>query len=248
MNNYYIYAHVRPDKNEIFYIGKGKGRRAKSKCKRNKLWNDIVLKNNGVYEIIYLNDNLSEETAFKLEIEYILKMGRLCNNTGSLANLTLGGEGSSGYICSEESKKKISKALSGVKHPLYGKKHSLDHCNKMSKAMKGKLPWNTGKKLSKETKLKISLKAKGRSSSRKGAVLTEEQRKKLSLLKKGKPSFQSKLIKNTSTNEIVANSAVELYEIADCKGRSLVTIHSYLNGHTKKPEWFTFEYAKTSLC
>jgi hypothetical protein len=118
----------------------------------------------------------------------------------------------------------------------------------MSKAMTGRLPWNTGKKLSKETKLKISLKAKGRPSSRKGAVLTEEQRKKLSLLKKGKPCFQSKVIKNTSTNEIVANSAVELYEIADCKGRSLVTIHSYLNGHAKKPEWFTFEYVKTSLC
>jgi hypothetical protein len=244
MNNYYIYAHIRPDKNEIFYIGKGKGTRSKSRNKRNKIWNDIVNKNNGVYKIIFLNLNLSEEEAFKLEMQYILEKGRLCDNTGCLANLTLGGEGTSGYIFSKEHKSKLSLALSGKNHPSYGKKHTLEHCNNMSKSLKGKTAWNKGKTHTEETRFKIRKKALGRKSPMKDKILTDEHKTKLSIAKKGKSTFQSKNVINTITNKIVANSATELYSIIDCKGRSLVTIQAYLNGNNKKPEWFTFEYVK----
>ena len=244
MNNYYIYAHIRPDKNEIFYIGKGHGRRAQVSYKRNKIWNDIVSKNNGLFEIIYLHKDLKESEAFILETKYIKEKGRLCNNTGCLANLTLGGEGSSGHIFSDEHRKKLSISLSGKNHPLYGKKHSIEHINNISNSLKGKVPWNKGIKHSNETKEKIKLKAIGRSAPNKGKRMSDEQKKKLSNSKKGKSTFQSKNVRNTITNEVIASSATELYNIIDCKERSLVTIQAYLNGNTKKPEWFTFEYVK----
>lgn len=242
MNDYYVYAHIRPDKNEIFYIGKGRGRRAIVSYKRNKIWNDIVSKNNGLFEVIYLHKNLSESEAFNLEMKYIIEKGRLCNNSGCLANLTLGGEGSSGHIFSYEHRKKISIACLGKNHPLYGKKHTVEHINNISNSLKGKVPWNKGIKHSNETKEKIKLKAIGRSAPNKGKKMSNEQKKKLSNYRKGRATKQSKLVKNYITNIIVAESAVQLYNSIDCRGRSLVTIQAYLNGNTKKPDWFTYEY------
>jgi hypothetical protein len=244
MNNYYIYAHIRPDTNEIFYIGKGKGKRATVKYRRNKIWNDIVRKNNDIFQIVILHKDLFESEALELEILEISKIGRLCNNTGCLSNLTLGGEGTSGYVFSKEHRQKISKALSGTNHPLFGKKHSIEHVQKMSKSLKGKESWNKGLKHTEETKEKIRKKAINRISTRKGYTLTENQKEKLSSIRRGKATYQSKKVRQTCTNIIVANSAVELYNKIDCNGRSLVTIQAYLNGNTKKPEWFTYEYVK----
>lgn len=85
---FYIYAHKRLDKNEIFYIGKGKGRRANSKSDRNRYWRNIVKK--AGYEVVFLETDLSEENAFELEKFYISKHN-------PVANLTKGGEGISGY-------------------------------------------------------------------------------------------------------------------------------------------------------
>ena len=54
---YFLYRHIRPDTNQVFYIGTGKKReramstleRATSKRNRNKYWANIVNKNNGNY-------------------------------------------------------------------------------------------------------------------------------------------------------------------------------------------------------
>lgn len=35
-NNFYVYIHVKPHNGEIFYVGKGKGKRAYYKHSRNK--------------------------------------------------------------------------------------------------------------------------------------------------------------------------------------------------------------------
>lgn len=244
INTYYIYAHIRPDKNEIFYIGKGKGRRATTRDKRNKIWNDIVIKNNGVFQIIYLHKNLTELEAFEFEIKYISEKGRLCNNSGCLANLTLGGEGTSGHILSDKHKQKISNALSGKNHPLFGKKHSIEHSMNMSKSLKGKKPWNKGKTHTEGAKEKIRLKALGRPGAQKGKKMSILTKEKLSLLRKGKPTSQSKHVINILTNKIIASSAVEFYNSVDCKNRSLIAIHAYLNGNRKKPEWFHYEYKR----
>src|SRR4030066_406015 len=64
-------------------------------------------------------------------------------------------------ICSEETRKKLSKANSGVKNPMFGRKnpHSEKWKKHHSEALKGK-------KHSEETKLKMSLSQKGHSVSK----------------------------------------------------------------------------------
>jgi hypothetical protein len=69
-------------------------------------------------------DNLTEQEAKELEIVMIAKYGRINLGTGCLANLTNGGEGTSGYIYSEEQRREISKRMSGENNPGYGKPRS----------------------------------------------------------------------------------------------------------------------------
>ena len=40
----YIYFHINPIKNEIFYVGIGINNRAYKKISRNKFWHNIVIK------------------------------------------------------------------------------------------------------------------------------------------------------------------------------------------------------------
>lgn len=88
---------------------------------------------NFTWEIIHDNIDTIEELN-KLEIYYIGKFDTFENGY----NLTLGGGGVKGRKCSEETRQKLSKALSGEKHPLYGKKHSEESKRKMSETRKGR--------------------------------------------------------------------------------------------------------------
>lgn len=240
MEDFYIYAHIRPDTGTIFYIGKGRERRAFSKSKRNKIWMDIVNKNKGYYKIEFLFTNLIQEKAFEIECKLILEKGRLCNGTGLLSNLTLGGEGTAGFKLSEEHKNKISR--SGEKHHFYGKKHSEQHKLNMSKALLGKKAWNKNLKHNEETKEKIRQKAIGRPSPLKGSVMSENQKKYLSKIKKGKAQSTSKLIIDTINKEVIAESMIAFYNKIDCRGKAETTIRNYLNGYRKKPDWFHYSY------
>lgn len=105
-------------------------------------------------------------------------------------NLTLGGEGSLGRLCSEETKIKIKKSLTG-------KKASIETCLKLSNMHKGKKVSNykshplsevtkqklriikSGKPLSEHHKKQISLATKGIKK------ISEEQKTKISLRHKG---------------------------------------------------------------
>lgn len=91
MNNYYVYAHIRLDTNTPFYVGKGKGNRAKRK-ERNKHWQHIV--NKVGYKIIFLEQNLEETKAFEKE-KYWIKLYKSKNQCE--ANYSFGGEGCTGY-------------------------------------------------------------------------------------------------------------------------------------------------------
>lgn len=141
-NKYYVYAHINPVKQEIFYIGKGKGRRAFDKNDRNKHWHNTVNKYCG-FQVEILESNLIEEEAFEREKFYINFIGRY-----KLVNMTDGGEGASGNIQTEEVRKKISEFQKG-------KKPSEETRKKLSESKKGK-------KRSEETKLKMSESAKGK--------------------------------------------------------------------------------------
>ncbi len=60
-------------------------------------------------------------------------------------NLTIGGEGKSGYKHTDETKKKISESLKGEKNFFYGKHHTQETIQKISEAQKGKKGFNYGK-------------------------------------------------------------------------------------------------------
>lgn len=139
---FYIYRHIRPDTDEVFYVGKGFANNRVHSCRyterhgRNKWWTSIVNKNNGVFdaEIIYWCD--TEDEANIKEREFISIYGRKDLNKGTLVNLTDGGDGSSGVLMSDETKKKLSILWTGEKHPNFGKKLSQETCDKKSKSMK----------------------------------------------------------------------------------------------------------------
>lgn len=171
----YVYSHTRLDKNEVFYIGVGSDTdnlytRAHDKNERNEHWKNIVA--NTDYKIEILFDSISWEEALKKEIEFIALYGRRDKKTGTLVNMTDGGEGTVGYIFSDETKNKISKATKGRPSHRKGKTLSQNHIQNLS-----------GKKrapFSKERKLKMSLSRTGK----KRATFTDEHLKNMSISKK----------------------------------------------------------------
>ena len=107
-NIYYVYAHLTPLTNELFYFGKGKNQRAWISSNRNNYWINKVKKQNG-FTVKIIDENLSEEQAFELE-EFCIDFFR---NKSKLVNMTNGGEGTSGRKLSSESIDKIRKANIG---------------------------------------------------------------------------------------------------------------------------------------
>jgi hypothetical protein len=94
---YFVYRHIRHDKNEVFYIGIGtqshKGlrhARAYSTTGRNRIWKGIVGRTTYHVEIIFESDK--KEEVQQMEIDLIASLGRRCLKTGCLANITDGGE------------------------------------------------------------------------------------------------------------------------------------------------------------
>jgi hypothetical protein len=154
-NDYYTYAYLRED-GTPYYIGKGRGNRA--------------FKNQGRCvspppreRILLLKTNLTEAEAFKHEIYMIAIFGRKDLGTGILYNFSDGGEGpsnpskevrekrrqrmlgnkfKSGIKTPEDTKKKISEALTG-------RVVSEETGRKISAALKGRKP-------SEETRRKLS--------------------------------------------------------------------------------------------
>ena len=156
-----VYEHIRPDKNAVFYVGKGTIARSRKKTGRNKYWNNIVSKNNG-FIVRFVIQNIDEELAFLVESEYIDVLRR---RGISLANLTNGGEGCSGRKISDESRKKISASHKGKKRSrevverlrlsMIGRRHSDETKRKMSEFNKGKtIPIETKQKMSEAAKNK----------------------------------------------------------------------------------------------
>jgi len=112
MSKYCIYRHIRLDTNTTFYIGIGDPkRRPYTKSKRNTYWNNIINKTG--YEVQILKSDLTWNDACELEILLISYYGRHNNKTGTLCNMTNGGDGCVGQVFSKEHRAKISKAGKG---------------------------------------------------------------------------------------------------------------------------------------
>ena len=103
--NYYVYAYINEHDGNPYYIGKGKKRRMYNKHKTVDVPSDLS-------KIIIIQDNLEEQQAFDLEVQLIAHYGRQDKKTGILLNKTNGGDGISGYVCSEQVRlqRKLSRA------------------------------------------------------------------------------------------------------------------------------------------
>lgn len=91
LKDYYVYAHIDTAKDEIFYIGKGRGKRAYDKDGRNPAWKEKVAELKGKYTVKFLHTDLLEMDAFDLENKYIREIGKLSEGKGPLVNWTDGG-------------------------------------------------------------------------------------------------------------------------------------------------------------
>lgn len=160
---YYVYQLRRADSELPFYIGKGKGRRARSHLyldsssrNQHKMNTIIKARREGVEIVIeYLATHLLEDEAHYLEREFIAKYGRRDLGTGVLTNWSDGGEGQSGAVVSAVTRAKISKVQSerfrtslseehrkAVSRANLGRKlgpRSPEVRNRISKAKTGKL-------------------------------------------------------------------------------------------------------------
>lgn len=139
---YYVYEHWRIDTNTCFYVGKGIGKRAWNMASRNKYHKAIQQKLAIMglrVKVVVICDGMTDENAKSLEILTIKKWRDLgC----SLANFTIGGDGTSGLKHSAETREKmIISALRANTEEVKKKKSTA----------------NTGKKLSDEHRRKISL-------------------------------------------------------------------------------------------
>jgi len=138
---FYTYEHTRNDTGAVFYVGKGRGKRAGSTHGRNQYWKRIVDKAGG-FGVRMIAEGVDEELAHFIEIERIDQ----CKRIGiRLANITNGGEGASGCIPSQETRQKMRMAHIGKPSPMRGKKSSHagkpksdEHKRKISAAHMGK--------------------------------------------------------------------------------------------------------------
>ena len=108
-----------------------------------------------------LHDGLDEQTAKKLEVELIAYYQTQDAEHGY--NMTVGGDGATGYHHTEENKKKHSNILLGNTF-AEGYRHTEEAKRKMSESRRGR---NLGRKFSEETKRKISEATMGRGLGRK---------------------------------------------------------------------------------
>ena len=155
-------------------------------------WNNIK------HEILF--NNFTERMAKLMEQCLIVLYRSLDREFGY--NMTLGGEGTLGWIPSEETKKKISEANSGKHHSkesrekmseahkgennsMYGKYHSEESKKKMSKVKSGENNPFYGKHHSEGTREKMSEAHKGENNSMYGKHHSEESKKKISESNKG---------------------------------------------------------------
>jgi len=177
---YYFYSYLREDYSP-YYIGKGSGKRAYTKGPKK------VKPPRDKSRVKIIKADLTEEEAFLLEKLYILMFGRIDLGTGILRNRSDGGDGASGAIRSDETRKKLRQANLGKKRPK-------EVGEKISKAL-------FGRKLSEEMKAKLRESLKGRtcteehkrevSEAKKGFKHTEESKQKMSLSKKEKVYLQN---------------------------------------------------------
>lgn len=118
---FYVYIHRRGTSDgTVFYVGKGKGKRAWNFTQRSKLWKRVNEKHGTFVQIVATG--LEEAASLQKEIELIQWYGRIDMKTGTLVNHTDGGEGTTGHVHTEEYKRNASSRTTGLRSPWHDPK------------------------------------------------------------------------------------------------------------------------------
>ena len=211
-----VYRHRKLDDGQVFYVGIGNKKRPYVKNKRSSFWKNIVIKHG--YEVEILAENMSLEDAKDIERLLIFEYGRIDLGTGTLCNLTDGGEGTCNVT--PEVRKKISERRKGVRTLPIGYKRSDEFKLKISLSKKGKPSTFKGKKHTEEAKAII------REKRAKQVFSLESSKKKSQSLSGGKNPFSIKII-DTKTNVIYDTMKIA----ADAVGLKYTTLSAMLNGY-----------------
>lgn len=172
-NIYYVYQLKIEGEDTPFYVGKGHKKRA-HKHFTQAILNDDSHKSNKINKayregkqvlIEFIKKDLIESDAFLWENFWIAEYGRADLGFGPLINKTDGGEGISGKVFSEESKRKIGDAQRGRKMSEEHKRAISDSVSKYKKYN----PWNH----TEESKRKLS-------EAHAGKILSDEHKNSLS--------------------------------------------------------------------
>lgn len=239
-NSYYVYTHIRLDTGKVFYVGKGKGRRAFWQNQRNKHWKAIVAK--AGFEVHFIASGLTEEKAFQLEKETISYFGRV-----NLANYTDGGDGASGAKKSQEFKDLM-------RQKMIGRKFLPETIDKMRKMAKQRGPEFQvkrveklrGRKHSDEHKAKIAQANIGR-------ILSQETRDKISAFHKGKPKNRESVAKTAASKSkaVYCHNNDKTYPSMNEASRQLGLKQSHIsnvcNGIAKHTKGFIFSRVENAI-
>jgi len=105
--NFFVYVDYREDDGRPFYVGKGLEKRVK-KERRNHLHTNIKNKHGIIRKVVFESRN--EQEAFDKEVQLIGELQTYVHYGNGGANLTLGGEGGSGYKYTKEQSEKLSES------------------------------------------------------------------------------------------------------------------------------------------
>ena len=201
MNYYYVYIYYHPITNLPFYVGKGKKNRMFHHLKEpaettdnKKKFNYInKLRKNGLTPIITkFKEYLTENDAYDLEEELILKFGRKgFESYGILTNICLGSR---------------PPVTSGKDHHNFGRgfltKHTEETKKKISESKKGQESWHKGRTKSETTKAIMT-------AAQQGKIVTEETKEKLRQLTQEKNSqFGSMWVTDGNINMKIKKDAI----------------------------------------
>lgn len=174
---FYVYAHKTPRSGRVFYVGKGKARRAWSRSGRNAGWRKVATDG---FDTVIVRDGMNEACAFSFERIVIS-----ANKAKGLVNKVDGGGGTSGWRHSEETKKRIGAFWKGRKITR-AMREALEHHNatrvltdETRKNMSAAARRRKRRPHSAETKAKIA-------ASHVGLRPSAKSRRKMSLAKIGK--------------------------------------------------------------
>ncbi len=247
----YIYYDPRKEPIEPIYVGKGNDERLRDHLylKTNNILNSKInkIRELGLYPIIekYI-DNISDDEAYKIEIELISKFGKIVDNTGTLCNYCDGGKGGRlGFKHSEETKKLFSEQRKGKSQTENqyeancNRVISEEHKESIRKKLKGTKRseesiektrlWHLGSKRSEETKKLFSEQRKGKKQSPEHIENAKIARKNSYVRKK------VKCINNDKIYESITDAALEL-SLRD------TAIAAVARGDRKSHKGYFFEY------